>query len=294
MQKQSLHWLNLLFMLTFHLGGVWGIVHLVMQFSWWTTGLALIWFALSGLAITMGYHRYYSHRAFRARGPLQVAFLFFGGAAVQNSVLKWATDHRTHHAKVDTEKDPYNITRGFWWAHIGWILHHSPTDHLPSTHKDLSKDRLVALQDKYYIGLVALASFLGPALIAMAWGDFLGGFLIAGCLRLVLQWHSTFSINSVAHVLGTRPYSLKNTARDSIITALLTFGEGYHNFHHRFQSDYRNGIRWFHFDPTKWAIWSLSLVGLTGNLKRVSREAIRKAKDAVKAEKRQLAAHSRS
>jgi stearoyl-CoA desaturase (delta-9 desaturase) len=97
-------------------------------------------------------------------------------------------------------------------------------------------------------------------------------------LRLVIQWHATFSINSLAHQLGSQPYSRSTSARDSWVTALVTFGEGYHNFHHRFQGDYRNGVRWFHFDPTKWWVWALSKIGLAWDLRRMPREAIQRAR----------------
>ena len=100
-----------------------------------------------------------------------------------------------------------------------------------------------------------------------------------------MQWHATFSINSVAHKIGTRPYSTKNKARDSIITAVITLGEGYHNYHHAFQGDYRNGIRWWHFDPTKWFVWSCSKLKITWDLKRASAEAIERAKATVRAER---------
>jgi stearoyl-CoA desaturase (delta-9 desaturase) len=108
-----------------------------------------------------------------------------------------------------------------------------------------------------------------PGLLGLLWGDPIGALLVAGFLRLVVQWHATFFVNSLAHCVGHQPYSSRTTARDSFWVALLTLGEGYHNFHHSFPTDYRNGVRWHHFDPTKWLVWSLSRVGLTGGLKRV-------------------------
>ena len=98
----------------------------------------------------------------------------------------------------------------------------------------------------------------------------------------MVQWHATFSVNSFAHWLGSQPYSTANTARDSWITAIITLGEGYHNFHHRFQSDYRNGVRWFHFDPTKWLVWGFSKLGVTRDLRRVSPQSIQRAREAVR------------
>lgn len=288
MPEKRLHWLNLLFIIIMHLGAVGGVLWLIYNFSWATLGLAIGWFVASGLGITMGYHRCFSHRAYTAARPLQAGLLFFGSAAVQNSALKWSADHRVHHAKVDTASDPYNIKEGFWWAHIGWVVHKTKTmeeERAKANVADLERNPLVRFQDKHYLAILALSCFLVPALIASFWGDAIGGLLVVGCLRLVFQWHATFSINSVAHMIGTRPYSLKNSARDSILTAFLTFGEGYHNFHHRFQSDYRNGIRWYHFDPSKWTIWSLSRIGLARDLKRASKSAIERARESVRKEK---------
>ena len=128
-------------------------------------------------------------------------------------------------------------------------------------------------------------SALKQRLLGLLWGDPVGAVLVAGFLRLTLIWNSTFSINSVAHLIGSRNYSLANTARDSIITALISLGEGYHNFHHRFQSDYRNGVRWYQYDPTKWWLWTLSKLRLVRDLKRVPREAIEAARQAVRAQK---------
>jgi stearoyl-CoA desaturase (delta-9 desaturase) len=113
-----------------------------------------------------------------------------------------------------------------------------------------------------------------PALVGCLWHDPLGAFLWAGCVRVVAQYHSTFSINSVAHRFGRRPYSTATSARDNAFVALLTMGEGYHNFHHRFPSDYRNGVGWLDYDPTKWVVSTLAAVGLASDLKRTPRETI--------------------
>ena len=132
-------------------------------------------------------------------------------------------------------------------------------------------------QHKYYLPLVLLMNIAVPMLVGYAIGDFWGGVLLVGLLRLVLSHHFTFFINSLAHMWGTRPYTDENTARDNFWLALLTYGEGYHNFHHIFQYDYRNGVKWWQFDPTKWLIFALSCVGLTSNLKRIPNFTIRKA-----------------
>ncbi len=286
MNKKRIDWVNTTFIAATHLIAVFAIVYLAaIHFSWWTLGLALLWGPLCGISITGGYHRLFSHRAYRATWIMRAFYLFFGAGAFQNSALKWSVDHRIHHRHVDQEKDPYNIEKGFWWAHIGWILFHPDEEVELSKAKDLWDDRLVRFQHRFYLPIAIFSSFVLPGLLGLLWGDPLGAVLVAGFLRLALIWNATFSINSVAHLIGSRNYSLANTARDSIVTALISLGEGYHNFHHRFQSDYRNGVRWYHYDPTKWWLWTLSKVRLVKDLKRVPREAIEAARQAVRAQK---------
>ena len=283
--RQRLDWTNTVTLGVIHLFAVVAIVYLVaVKTSPWTVGLGVLWMSFTGLAITGGYHRLFAHRTYRARAPLRAFYLLFGAASVQNSALKWASDHRQHHAHCDKPKDPYSIRRGFWWAHIGWVLFKSgnPTDMRGVD--DLQEDPLVRLQHRYYVPLAVLMAAVVPASLGLLWGDPIGALLVAGFLRLVVQWHATFSINSVAHCLGKRPFSIASSARDSFWTAILTLGEGYHNFHHRFVTDYRNGIRWYHFDPTKWFVWSMAKVGMTSNLRRVAKDAIEGARRAVAAE----------
>ncbi|MEZ5979313.1 MAG: fatty acid desaturase [Planctomycetota bacterium] len=276
-------WTNILFIAAAHLAAAYAIVHIcVFHVSWWTVGLAVLWYALCGFAITGGYHRLFSHRSHSAHFLVRLFHLLFGAASVQNSALKWSSDHRVHHSKTDEDEDPYSVMHGFWWAHIGWIFFTDSRARRDNV-KDLQRDPLVRFQDRFYIPLAILFGVVVPTAIGFAWGDPLGALLVAGFLRLVVQWHATFSVNSVAHTIGSRPYSTDISARDSFWTALITMGEGYHNFHHRFQADYRNGIRWWQFDPTKWAIRSLSFVGLTRDLRRTPKAAIGRARASVAA-----------
>jgi len=277
-----LDWTNILFIGTAHLTAVAAVVYMAaVHFSWWTLGLGLLWFAFCGFAITGGYHRLFSHPSYKARWPLRAFHLFFGAASFQNSALKWSSDHRVHHSRTDTDADPYSIRRGFMWAHIYWIFYKAPEGEELAGVKDLRADPLVRFQYKHYISLAVVGGFVMPSLLGLLWGDWLGALLVAGFLRLVLQWHATFAVNSVAHAIGSQPYSNKNSARDSFWTALVTLGEGYHNFHHKFQLDYRNGIRWYQFDPTKWAIWTLSHLGITGELRRTPAVQIQRARQSV-------------
>jgi stearoyl-CoA desaturase (delta-9 desaturase) len=280
--RPRVDWLNLSFMVAAHLLAVAAIAWTGwVRFSWWTVGLALLYFAFCGLSITGGYHRLYSHPTYKARPLLELFYLLFGAASVQNSALKWSSDHRLHHREVDREADPYNIKRGFFWAHMGWVLFKDRGLDLGNV-PDLAANPRIQWQHRNYVLLAILIGAVLPLALGFLWRDPIGALLLAGFFRLVLQYHATFAVNSFAHYIGTQPYSDRNSARDSAVTAVLTLGEGYHNFHHHFQSDYRNGVRWFQLDPTKWFVWTLSRIGITSDLKRTSSEKIRAARAAMR------------
>ncbi len=248
---------------------------------------AWVWFAVllyaNGLAITTGYHRLWSHRTYDAHWSLRVVFMIFGAMALQNSVLMWASGHRNHHQFVDNDdRDPYSARRGLWFSHIGWMLRRYPSGETDfSNVRDLQRDPVVAFQHRYYYPLAIGLNVLVPLGLGWLHGDLWGVFLLAGVLRLVVSHHLTFLINSVAHAFGRQPYSDDHSARDNGWLAFLTYGEGYHNFHHQFAHDYRNGIRWWHWDPSKWIICSLSWVGLTRRLRRTPAVAIQRARLAM-------------
>ena len=247
---------------------LYGIYHGYDTVEWIT---AILMLAFCGFSITAGYHRMWSHRAYDASPAVRAFFAFWGACAIQNTILVWCSGHRRHHRYVDSnEKDPYSIKRGFWFAHIGWMLrdYQSGTVDLSNV-KDLQRDPIVMFQDQYYVPLVIASNVGVPLLLGLLNGDIVGMLLLAGVLRLVVSHHVTFFINSLCHVWGRQPYTDTNTAKDNAIVALVTYGEGYHNFHHFFQTDYRNGVRWWQFDPTKWLIASLAWLKLASNLKRV-------------------------
>jgi stearoyl-CoA desaturase (delta-9 desaturase) len=234
-------------------------------------------FAASAMSITLGYHRLFSHRAFAAHWSVRLVTLIFGAAAFENSALMWSSEHRRHHKHVDHDDDPYDISKGFFWAHIGWLLVKMDPSPPFDNVNDMKKDRLVMWQHNNVFLLGVLFGFVFPATLGFLWGGpigALGGFLIGGVARVVAVQHVTFFINSLCHTIGSQPYSSRCSARDSWIMAILTFGEGYHNYHHEFQHDYRNGVKPWQFDPTKWAIWLLSKMGLAGDLRRVPDEKI--------------------
>ncbi len=250
--------------------------------SAWVSMIVLL--GMSSLGITAGYHRLWAHRAYEATLPLKIILMIMGTFAVQNSILFWSSGHRTHHRHVDdVEKDPYSINKGFWFAHIGWMLRDYPAAEPNFKNApDLLNDKLVMFQHKYYVPLVILVhtGILLP--IGWAVGDMWGVLLLGGLVRLILSHHVTFFINSLCHMWGKRPYTDENTARDNFLLAIATWGEGYHNYHHIFQYDYRNGVKWWQYDPTKWLIWSCSKLGLAKNLRRIPSFNIKKAELAMK------------
>lgn len=251
----------------------------------WQHGLTKteFWFFLayalaSSLSITLGYHRLFSHASFKAAWPIRFFVLFFGGAAFEQSAMRWSALHRMHHRHTDTDRDPYNINRGFFYAHVGWICLRLP-DVDYSNVRDLARDPLVLHQHRQYKLWSNIAGVAVPLLIGAWIGGWAYAILFPVTLRIFLVLNSAFFINSVAHSVGDRPFDKISTARDHWLGVLLTNGEGYHNFHHRFPRDYRNGVRWYHWDPTKWLIWMFSRVGLTSDLNRMPDEMIQRAED---------------
>lgn len=239
-----------------------------------------IFMTLTGVSITAGYHRLWSHKAYKTNYFFRLLFMIFGSASLQNSVFKWASEHRRHHIFVDDkEKDPYAATNGFLYSHITWMLFKHKSSKIDfSNIKDLQKDSILRFQHKYY-ALIALATCFGlPALIGWTYGSIIGCLLLAGLLRVVLNHHLTFFINSIAHIFGTRPYTEENSARDNPFISLVTYGEGYHNFHHKFSGDYRNGVHWYDFDPSKWLISMCNKAGWTWDIKITPNPIIESAK----------------
>jgi stearoyl-CoA desaturase (delta-9 desaturase) len=242
--------------------------------------LFLFWVLATGLAITVGYHRLLAHRAFKAHPIVTFLTLFFGAAAFEESALQWTSQHRDHHKYVDTPRDPYNIKQGFFYAHIGWIIFHNhPIDY--TNVRDLQQNKMILHQHQHYIWWAVGAGILLPLITGILWSNWLSALLIAVFGRITFVHHGTFFINSVCHYFGKAAYDPNCTAKDHWLVAFLTNGEGYHSFHHRFPSDYRNGHKWYHWDPSKWLIALMSKIGLTRDLKQVSKFQILAARIAA-------------
>ncbi|KAI8868285.1 hypothetical protein GQ42DRAFT_125503, partial [Ramicandelaber brevisporus] len=243
-----------------------------------TLAWAVVYYFMTGLGITGGYHRYWSHRSYQAAWPLRMFWALMGAGAVEGSILWWCRDHRVHHRYTDTDQDPYSAHKGLWHSHMGWMLVRK--DRRTIGHADISDllaDKIVMWQHHNYLWLsVAFGALFPMAVAGLGWGDWRGGFFVAGICRLVFVHHSTFCVNSLAHYLGEQTYDDRRSPRDHFITALVTLGEGWHCFHHEFPQDFRNGLRWYHYDPTKWTIALCSYLGLSYKLKRFPQNEIEK------------------
>lgn len=273
-EKPPVNWTNtLLFSLTAFFAVTlvpwYGFTYGYSLYDW---AIFVLMMGFCGISITAGYHRLWSHKAYKAHPVLRVVFALGGACALQSDVFSWASDHRRHHQFVDNNnRDPYSAGRGLWYSHIGWMLRYYDSGKRDfSNIKDLQRDPILQWQHRHYLTLLLVMNIAVPAFLGWLGGSIMAGLLLAGLLRLVLSQHVTWLINSLAHFWGKQTYSEKSSARDNPVLALFTYGEGYHNYHHTFQWDYRNGVRWWHYDPTKWLIRACSWLGLTSDLKRVS------------------------
>jgi len=287
-----INWLNTVFLLSTPLLALAGIIlhWSLLSAPGLTEFIVFIAFYFAcGLSITVGYHRLFSHRSHEASWPLVLFYAIFGAGAFQNSIIEWCSDHRNHHKSTDTENDPYSAAKGFWYSHMGWVMideENFQNDF--SNVKDLQSSKIIMWQHRNIFLIGAISGIILPALIGFLIGGIatgIGCLVWGGLVRTVFVHHGTFLINSAAHIWGTQPYSEENSSRDSFWLAFLTFGEGYHNFHHTFQADYRNGHKWYHVDPSKWWITSFNFLGLKSNLKSTPKHSIEAAKIDMKSKK---------
>ncbi|MBI3508424.1 MAG: fatty acid desaturase [Chlamydiia bacterium] len=278
MHSKKFCWPVFLYIAGYHLllAGALPVYFLHHSPSWGLIGSMLALVFISGTAITAGYHRLYSHSSYKAHPIIEPFLLFFGSLATQGSAIRWSHDHRLHHAFVDQDRDPYTVKEGFWHAHILWLFKATrPIE--TKVVNDLLRNKQLKFQHEYYVPCMLASNLLVFVIAGFISGDWWGAFLFIWILRMFLLHHTTWCINSLAHYWGTQSYSEEHSAVDNYMISLLTYGEGYHNYHHTFAQDYRNGIRWYHFDPTKWLIWTLHKLGLAYDLKKVSDFKIQRA-----------------
>jgi stearoyl-CoA desaturase (delta-9 desaturase) len=212
--------------------------------------------------ITAGYHRYFSHRAFRTSRAFQLVLAILGAASAQKGPLWWAAHHRDHHRWSDGPEDIHSPFRhGFWWSHVGWILSRRHDATKLGRVKDLARFAELRWLDRWHLavpGALAAGLFLAGGLPALLWGFF---------VSTALLWHGTFVINSLAHVLGSRRYATADGSRNSLLLALVTFGEGWHNNHHFYPSAASQGFFWWEVDVSYYALRALAALGVVRDLR---------------------------
>ncbi|MFT5081870.1 MAG: stearoyl-CoA desaturase (delta-9 desaturase) [Planctomycetota bacterium] len=267
--KQKVDWMRVIPFAVLHLSCLFVIA---VGFSWPALIVAVGAYALRMFAITAFYHRYFSHRSFQTSRAMQFVFALLGATAIQRGPIWWASHHRAHHKLADKPEDVHSPARhGFLWSHIGWIV--SRTNFKPRFElvQDLLRFPELRFLDRFDILIPVLSVFgffgLGAGLAGLGvdtsgWQMVIWGFSIS----TVITHHITFSINSVAHRYGTRRYDTDDDSRNNWLLSLLTFGEGWHNNHHRYQASARQGFQWWELDISYYVLRLMAALGLVWRL----------------------------
>jgi len=281
--RPPIWWSNASFVVLTHIAALYGILVVSPPHTtpWKSLILFLALYELSFFGITVGYHRLYSHQAFKAHAGVKIILAILGSMGSQGSIKWWVIRHRLHHRFTDDPiHDPYPISRGLFFAHMGWILYKPSYPRLSDVDKsDLEKDPIVRFQHRHYVPIALFFGFIMPYLIGLMWGDPLGAFIWGGLLARVFTWHCTFIVNSLAHWEGLQKFTDECSAKGNWLMAFFTCGEGNHNFHHAFPYDYRSGPDSLDLDPSKWLILLLERIKLVYQVKRARVEDIEFAKD---------------
>ncbi len=261
-------------------------------FSWAELGLLLGMYTVTALGITVGFHRLFTHRSFQTYPAVQLVLGVLGSMAAQGPLLKWVALHRRHHAHSDRTGDPHSphlhgsgvlgLLRGLWHAHLGWVFLPDPPD-LDRYVKDLRRSALLRVVSALFLVWVALGLLLPAALgglLAGTWAGAWYGLAWGGLARVFLVHHVTWSVNSVCHLWGRRPYRSDDQSRNNFLFGVLALGEGWHNSHHAFPSSARHGLRWWELDASYYVVRALALVGLAWGVKVPTRQAQAKGRRA--------------
>ena len=264
--KPRIKWINILFLIALHIGAVCAL--LPNNFSWAAVGLAVfLHWVTGGLGITLGFHRLVTHRSFQTPKWLEYFLIGCGTLACQGGPCEWIGMHRIHHLHSDQTVDPHDSNQGFWWSHLGWLLHHAPAEpEIPRFIKDIADDPVYQFFQKYFLLMqVALAAllFLLGGWSFVFWGVF---------VRLVVVYHCTWLVNSATHKFGYRTYESGDRSTNCWWVALIVYGEGWHNNHHAFQYSARHGMQWWEIDVTWMTIQLLQVLGLASNVKLVGKQ----------------------
>ncbi|KAG5668998.1 hypothetical protein PVAND_016901 [Polypedilum vanderplanki] len=245
--KIKIIWHILILTIIFHIEAIRGFYFVITgQVMWQTLVFAGILYIFSGFGVVAGVHRLWSHRSYKVNFPLRFILVIFNSIAYQKSVIRWARDHRVHHKYCDTNADPHNVKRGFFYSHIGWLFCKKHPATIEAGKRidvsDLTSDKLLWLQNKYFFYISPLLCFILPTLIpAYFWGEkLMNAWTVAACLRFILFLHATLSINSFAHMYGYKPYDESITPVQSLFVSVICLGDGWHNYHHVFPWDYKS------------------------------------------------------
>jgi stearoyl-CoA desaturase (Delta-9 desaturase) len=244
-----------------------------------------VMYAFAGFGVTVGYHRLFTHRAFDAGPGTRGALAVFGSMGVQGAVIRWVADHRKHHTFTDEEGDPHSphlhggegwrgVLRGWWHAHTGWLFDAGHRASPRRFARDLLEDPVIRFVDRWFLGWVLLGFAIPFAAgLVLSGGSLVAGLtalLWGGLVRVFLLHHATWSVNSICHMYGTRPFDIEDESRNNWLVALVTFGEGWHHNHHAFPTSARHGLNALQFDPTYLVIRAMELLGLARNVRRPS------------------------
>ncbi|MDP9101937.1 MAG: acyl-CoA desaturase [Actinomycetota bacterium] len=254
--------------------------------SWHDLVLAVVFYAISGHGITVGFHRYLTHGSFKANRPLRIALTVAGSLAIEGPATRWVADHRRHHAFSDREGDPHSpwrfgtsfraLAKGLYYAHVGWLFDVEQTDQKRFV-PDLLADRDVATVSRWFPGLVAV-SLLLPAVIGGLWSlSFTGAltaFFWASLVRVCVLHHVTWSINSICHTLGNRPFVTRDKSTNVWPLAVISMGESWHNLHHADPTAARHGVDRFQVDSSARLIWVFEKLGWAHDVRWPRRERL--------------------
>ncbi|GMS92654.1 hypothetical protein PENTCL1PPCAC_14829, partial [Pristionchus entomophagus] len=281
--KWDIVWPNVFIQVALHIGVIIGIYQSIYEANWRTNVWMLVMTLYAGNSITAGAHRMWCHKAYKANFGVRLFYMIGTTIAVQNDVIEWSRDHRVHHKWSDSDADPHNIRRGFFFAHMGWLLvrkHPKVKEHGKKIDmSDLEADPILAFQRRYYVLLVPLAFLFLTFVPVYFWKENVAvAFYVGAVLRLAIQLHGTWAINSAAHLWGFKPFDTKITAVDNIIVATLTNGEGWHNYHHTFPQDYRASEYMFKGNMSAMMIDFFAYMGWVWDRKRMSKDAIERQK----------------
>lgn len=271
----DIEWKKLTYMLVVHIGALYGLVLATRgQIKLYTFLIAALFYILGGLGITAGAHRLWTHRAYDATFIMEFFLMFCNCIANQGSIYHWSRDHIVHHKYSESVADPHDARRGFFFSHMGWLLVQKQPEVALAGSKFqytwLEKNMLVQFQKKYYVLLSTVCCFFLPAYICSHWDNWWGGLFFAGFGKYVYTLHCTWTVNSVAHLHGDRPYDPTISPSESSSTSFFSMGEGWHNYHHTYPSDYacsEFGIC-YRYNPTKCFIDVCAMLGMAKNRKR--------------------------